>query len=85
MIGAAPAPGPAEILEALPARTLRRPVRSIMLSKRATDEKAGDAIVELALGDRIEWTHREAVQLVRDLETETMPLNAWRQIVRVNK
>lgn len=85
MIGAAPAPGPAEILDGLPARTLRRPVASLMQSTRAADAAIGDAIIELAQGDRYHWTHREAVELVRDLEAETMPLKAWARIVQANK
>ena len=85
MIGAHPAPGPAEILEGLPARTLRRPVSSLMRSKRATDEQLADVIVELAQGDKYQWTLAEAVQLVRDLEAEGMPLAAWAQIVTANK
>lgn len=85
MIGAHPAPGPAEILEGLPARTLRRPVCSLMRSKRATDAQLGDLIVELAQGDQRDWTLAEAVELVRDLEAEEMPLLAWAQIVTANK
>lgn len=85
MIAGQPAPGPGAILEGLPARTLSRPVRSLMQSTRAADEQIADAIVELAQGDRYHWTHREAVELIRDLEAETMPLKAWAQIVQANK
>lgn len=76
---------PADILAELPKRTRRRPVRSVMQSTRAADAAIGDAIVELAQGDRLQWTHAEAVELVRDLERETMPLEAWAQIVQANQ
>jgi hypothetical protein len=56
-----------------------------MQSTRATDEQIADAIVELAQGEKYHWTLAEAVQLIRDLEAETMPLKAWAHIVQANK
>jgi len=79
MIGAKPATA-AETLEQLPARTVRRPVCNLVKSTRTADELIADAIIELAQGEQKEWTHRQALELIEQLEAERRPLELWAQI-----
>ncbi len=68
---------PLEILRELPPRTKGRRLASIFKSAKAQDCDISDAIIDIAQGDRVNWTLNDACALVQELESCQTPLDKW--------